>query len=162
MDQSIGEHLIEGLKHHKIPLHIFTTQKNLKDPKAIHRQKTVDKIEMVGYTYELKQAHRIKFPANPKNPDIAELISQIGIFAEKITEAGSADYYAPGDEHDDGPKALMSLCFGIRRLIRLDNNTSHVLGGIGDNARVFPKQEEPDYIPYDEILSNILHPRVEP
>ena len=43
---------------------------------------------------------------------------QISNFAEHITEAGNASYYAEGTEHDDTVMALMLACFIGRHYIK--------------------------------------------
>jgi len=111
-DQLIGQHLIRSIEN---ALHFevstITTQKNLKDPEDIELIKVMDMTEMTQLTLSLKQEHKIQFP--PKNPshDMIDLIKQMEMFTEHTTEQGTISYYAPGDELDCLPRALMICCF---------------------------------------------------
>ena len=55
-----------------------------------------------------------------------ELEDQIALYAEKTTEAGGVNYFAPGDELDDLTKALMIAVFAARPFM-LDS--TKIIGG---------------------------------
>lgn len=151
VDQQTGHHLITTLtEKHSIPVRVITTQKNLKDPHDIERIRVMDKVEMVQWTYRALSAGQIRFPAAPSR-DMKELMHQMSLFAEHKTEAGSIDYFAPGDEFDNLPKALMVVCFSVRSLIDRDGDTTHVMGGLappplGRDLGLTPQETEEDII----------------
>ena len=114
-----GEHVYEELKYrHKIPnvLPVFTTA-SVKDQQKIATGKSMPKNQMVLYMSRMFQNNRIKFPKKT-NKHIEELKRQISNFAEHITEAGNASYYAEGTEHDDTVMALMLAIFVGRHYIK--------------------------------------------
>ena len=114
-----GEHVYEELKYrHKIPnvLPVFTTA-TVKDQQKIAIGKAMPKNQMVLYMSRMFQNNRIKFPSKT-NKHIEELKRQISNFAEQITEAGKASYYAEGTEHDDTVMALMLAIFIGRHYIK--------------------------------------------
>ena len=114
-----GEHVYEELKYrHKIPnvIPVFTTA-NVKDQLKIAKGKAMPKNQMVLYMARMFQNNRIKFPSKT-NDHIEELKRQISNFAEHITEAGNASYYAEGTEHDDTVMALMLAIFIGRHYIK--------------------------------------------
>jgi len=114
-----GEHVYEELKYrHKIPnvLPVFTTA-TVKDQQKIAIGKAMPKNQMVLYMSRMFQNNRIKFPSKT-NKHIEELKRQISNFAEHITEAGNASYYAEGTEHDDTVMALMLAIFIGRHYIK--------------------------------------------
>ena len=114
-----GEHVYEELKYrHKIPnvIPVFTTA-NVKDQMKIATGKVMPKNQMVIFMARMFQDKRIKFPKKT-NKHIEELKRQISNFAEHITEAGNASYYAEGTEHDDTVMALMLAIFVGRHYIK--------------------------------------------
>ena len=135
IDQLTGEHLIREIKRkHNLNIRVITTQKNLKDPHDIDRVRVMDKVEMVQWMIVMGQNHQIEFPPNPSK-SMKELEIQMNVFAEKTTEAGGTDYFAPGDEYDNLVKALMIACFAARKQIRID----------GDFQRVTKSKKTPRY-----------------
>ncbi len=122
VDQNnMGEHNIQKLKQkHNIPISVINTQKNLKDPQDVRTAKTMDKIEMVDWFVNAKEEHKIIFQKNTKDTQMLELEKQVSIFAEKMTESGTVDYYAPGEEYDDMVLALILACFKGRTWLGWD------------------------------------------
>lgn len=117
-DQLIGQHLIRSLeKKLGFQVQAITTQKNLKDPENIELLKVMDITEMTQLTLSLKQDHLIQFPPKPTE-DMSHLISQMEMFTEYVTEAGTVSYYAPGEEPDHLTRALMICCFVGRTLLQ--------------------------------------------
>ncbi len=111
-DQLIGQHLIRSIeKILQFEVATITTQKNLKDPEDIEAIKVMDMTEMTQLTLSLKQDHNIQFPPKNRSDDMEQLINQMEMFTEHVTEAGTVAYYAPGEELDCLPKALMICCF---------------------------------------------------
>ena len=111
--------MYEELKYrHKIPnvLPVFTTA-SVNDQQKIAIGKSMPKNQMVLYMSRMFQNNRIKFPSKT-NKHIEELKRQISNFAEHITEAGNASYYAEGTEHDDTVMALMLAIFIGRHYIK--------------------------------------------
>ena len=120
-----GEHVYEELKYrHKIPnvIPVFTTA-TVKDQMKIATGKAMPKNQMVIYMARMFQDNRIKFPSKT-NKHIEELKRQISNFAEHITEAGNASYYAEGTEHDDTVMALMLAIFIGRHYIKYQEGFS--------------------------------------
>ena len=120
-----GEHVYEELKYsHKIPnvIPVFTTA-TVKDQMKIATGKAMPKNQMVIYMARIFQDNRIKFPSKT-NKHIEELKRQISNFAEHITEAGNASYYAEGTEHDDTVMALMLAIFIGRHYIKYQEGFS--------------------------------------
>lgn len=110
-DQLIGQHLIRSIeKSLQFEVATITTQKNLKDPEDIEAIKIMDITEMVQLTLSIKQEHKIQFPPKPTD-DMLRLIKQMEMFTEHVTEQGTVSYYAPGEELDCLPRALMICCF---------------------------------------------------
>ncbi len=115
-DQQIGQHLIRSLeKALGFQVQAITTQKNLKDPEDIELIKVMDMTEMAQLTLSLKQEHQIQFPPKNITGDMKQLIKQMEMFTEHITEAGNVSYFAPGEELDCLPKALM-ICLLVARM----------------------------------------------
>ena len=120
-----GEHVYEELKYrHKIPnvIPVFTTA-TVKDQMKIATGKAMPKNQMVIFMARMFQDNRIKFPSKT-NKHIEELKRQISNFAEHITEAGNASYYAEGTEHDDTVMALMLAIFIGRHYIKYQEGFS--------------------------------------
>ena len=110
-DQLIGQHLIRSIeKALQFEVATITTQKNLKDPENIEAIKVMDITEMTQLTLSIKQEHKIQFPPKPTE-DMLKLIKQMEMFTEHVTEQGTVSYYAPGEELDCLPRALMICCF---------------------------------------------------
>lgn len=111
-DQLIGQHLIRSIELALgFEVQTITTQKNLKDPENIEKIKVMDMTEMTQFTLSLKQQHSIQFPPKNITDDMRQLVKQIEMFTEHITESGTVSYYAPGGEYDCLSKALMICCF---------------------------------------------------
>lgn len=113
VDQMVGEHLVQGFRRGGVPIKIIFIKKKVTEVSEIRRVKSLDLIEMVQFLLQQKLAHKIKFVETP-SPTMKELEDQIALYAEKTTEAGGVDYYAPGDELDDLTKALMIAVFAAR------------------------------------------------
>ena len=126
IDVSVGEHIIQSLRRiAKIPIRIIFIIKKNTDTSEIRRVKILDLTEMVQFMLQQKLIHKIKFPKNP-SPEVKELENQIALYAEKTTEAGGVNYFAPGDELDDLTKALMISVFAARPFM-LDS--TKIIGG---------------------------------
>lgn len=114
-DQLIGQHLIRSVeKALQFEVQTITTQKNLKDPEDIEAIKVMDITEMTQLTLSLKQSHNIQFPPKDQTEHMKKLVGQMEMFTEHVTEKGTVSYYAPGDELDCLPRALMICCFAGR------------------------------------------------
>lgn len=114
IDQLTGQHFIESLKRkEEMPIQVINTQKNLKDGDEIENVKIMDKVEMTQFMLLLRQDHVIEFPPKPSE-DMRELEEQMTLYMEHKTEAGTIDYYAPGEELDSLIKALLIACFAAR------------------------------------------------
>ena len=114
-DQQVGQHLIKSIEIAlKNQIQVITTQKNLKDPENIEKLKVMDITEMTQLTLSLKQDHRIQFPKKNHSEDMIDLMKQMEMFTEHVTESGTVAYYAPGEELDSLPRALMMCCFAAR------------------------------------------------
>ena len=112
-DQLVGQHLLRSIEQSlQTQVATITTQKNLKDPEDIELVKVMDMTEMTQLTLSLKQQHKIQFPPNNHHSeDMTQLIHQMELFTEHVTEQGTISYHAPGDELDCLPRALMICCF---------------------------------------------------
>ncbi len=126
IDQQTGQHFITDLKRNGLAMKIITTQKNVKDADEIEKIQTMDKIEMVQFMLTLRQKHQVEFPPQP-SLSMKQLEKQMVLFSEKTTEAGNIDYFAPGNELDNLPKALLIACFAARKY--LDNPIPVHVGG---------------------------------
>ena len=116
VDQLAGHHLIQELQGSGVPCAPFTTQKDLKDPKGIERLEILDKVEQVQFAIWLRQVSGLRWPARPSDR-MRSLEEQLAQFSEHKTEAGSVDYYAPGEERDELVKALLAALFQARKLL---------------------------------------------
>lgn len=126
IDFQVGDHVIQGLRRAGgMPIKIIHIQKKVKDKLEIERVKTMDIIEQTQFMLSIKLAHKLVFPEKPTTV-MAELESQIAMFAEHKTEAGSIDYYAPGDEYDNLTKALIINCFAARPYMQ---GSTKIIGG---------------------------------
>ena len=150
IDQQTGQHLIQSLKQkEERPLRIIHTQKNLKDADEIERIKIMDKIEMAQFMLELRQNHVIEFPEKPSK-DMTELEEQVALYMEHKTEAGTIDYYAPGEELDSLIKGLLIACFAARKILS-GNDGIPVMGPVRGkykprNARGADYQRDTDIV----------------
>ena len=115
-DQLAGHHLLQELSGEGVPVAVFTTQKDLKDPKGIERLEIQDKVEQVQFAIWLRQVDGLRWPHRPTER-MAVLEEQLAQFSEHKTEAGSVDYYAPGEERDELVKALLAALFSARALL---------------------------------------------
>ncbi len=126
IDVSVGEHLIQSFRRiAKIPIRVIFIKKKVTDTSEIRRVKILDLTEMVQFMLQQKLIHKIKFPKKI-SPHMKELEDQIALYAEKTTEAGGVNYFAPGDELDDLTKALMIAVFAARPFM-LDS--TKIIGG---------------------------------
>lgn len=131
VDQQVGQHLIKSLEMAlKNEVIVITTQKNLKDPENIEKLKVMDITEMTQLTLSTKQDHRIQFPKKNHTEDMIDLMKQMEMFTEHITEAGTVAYYAPGEELDCLPRALMMCCFAARNSLEHGNIPMIIKQGI--------------------------------
>jgi len=118
VDQQVGQHLIKSFEMAMgNQLLVITTQKNLKDPENIELLKVMDITEMTQLTLSIKQDHRIQFPKKNHTEDMQDLMKQMEMFTEHVTESGTVAYYAPGEELDCLPRALMMCCFASRNTL---------------------------------------------
>jgi len=146
IDLSVGEHVIQGLRRCSgMPIRVIFVKKKVADVSEIRRVRTLDLIEMVQFLLQQKLAHKIKFPTQT-TPTLQELEEQIALYAEKTTEAGGVDYYAPGDELDDLTKGLMLAVFAARPFLM--DSTKIVCGPV--------VHKEMDQLEY---LSNAIDPQ---
>jgi hypothetical protein len=115
-DQQVGQHMIRSIeKSLGFEVATVTNQKNLKDPEDIELVKVIDMTEMTQLTLSLKQEHKIQFPPiNELTSHMEQLTKQIEMFTEHVTEAGTVSYFAPGEELDCLPRALM-ICLFVAR-----------------------------------------------
>lgn len=126
IDMAVGEHLIQAFRRtSKLPIRIILIRKKIADGSEIRRVKKIDLVEMVQFMLQQKLIHKIKFPKNP-SPEVKELEDQIALYAEKSTEKGGMDYYAPGDELDDLTKGLMLAVFAARPFMM---DSTKIIGG---------------------------------
>ena len=139
MDQQSGQHLIQDIRAVGVPISTIITQKDLKDPKGIEKVKIMDKIEMVQFMVMLIQQKKIKWSPRP-SATMKELEEQFVMFIEHKTEAGSVDYYAPGDEFDNLTKAFMVSCFAGRKILSGDEG-GVIAGPLSQNVERDPYTE---------------------
>ncbi len=120
-DQLVGQHLIRSIeKSLQFQVQTITTQKNLKNPEDIELIKVMDITEISQLTLSLKQENRIQFPKENATKDMEDLMNEVQMFTEHVTESGTVAYYAPGEEHDCLTRALMICLFAGRT--QLQNN----------------------------------------
>ena len=144
-DHQIGLHLVRNIEN-KIGfgIHTITTQKNLKEAENIDAIKVMDMTEMVQLTLALKQEHRIQWPAGKFTKDMEALMKQMEMFQESVTEAGTVSYYAPGEELDSLPKALMIALFGNR--IALQDGLAEPIFNTGPEEPKTVQESEDDFL----------------
>lgn len=135
IDQQSGQHFIKSLKLAELNVNVISTQKNIKDEKQIENLEILDKIEMTQLFLTLKNNHQIIFP---ENDSMKLLEDQVPIFSEHITEAGTADYYASGEEPDDLIKSLIMCGFSYRKELTEDVDISFA-GGAMRGKRIRPR-----------------------
>jgi len=137
-DQLVGQHLLRSIETSlQTQVATITTQKNLKNPEDIELIKVMDMTEMTQLTLSLKQEHKIQFPPNNNThtKDMTQLIHQIQLFTEHVTEEGTISYHAPGDELDCLPRALMICCF-VGRMSLQHGNIPMIIKRGGTNMTV--------------------------
>ena len=150
-DQLVGQHLIRSLEQAlQFEVQTITTQKNLKDPEDIEAVKVMDMTEMTQLTLSLKQDHRIQFPPKNMSADMQKLLKQIELFTEHVTEAGTVAYYAPGEELDCLPKALMMCCFVGRMSLQHGDMPTVIHKGTSE------QQQQTTDDSFDETLERML------
>lgn len=117
-DQLVGQHILKSIEY-EADLSIFAinTQKNIKEPEEEEGMKRMDLIEMTQFLLSLKQVHKIQYPKGNRTGDMQQLINQTEMFTENISEQGTVNYYAPGNEFDCLIKSLMICCFAGRPFI---------------------------------------------
>ncbi len=149
VDQQVGQHLIKSFEMAmKNQVQVITTQKNLKDPENIELLKVMDITEMTQLTLSIKQDHRIQFPKKNHTEDMMDLMKQMEMFTEHVTEAGTVAYYAPGEELDCLPRALMMCCFAARNSLEHGEIPMIIKQGMGS-----PETAEESF---DNYFSNTL------
>lgn len=148
-DQLVGQHLIRSIENMMgNQLQIITTQKNLKDPENIEKLKVMDITEMTQLTLSIKQDHRIQFPKKNHSEDMIDLMKQMEMFTEHVTESGTVAYYAPGEELDSLPRALMMCCFAGRNTLEHGDLPMIIKSGVD-------VQQTPDES-FDSVFSEAL------
>jgi len=124
IDQQSGQHFIRSLKITGLNVKVISTGKNVKDEQDIENLEVLDWTEMTQLFLTLKNNHQIIFPEDSKVVKILE--DQVPIFSEHITEAGTVDYYASGEEPDDLIKSLIMCGFSCRKELTEDIEISVV------------------------------------
>ena len=115
-DQLVGQHMIRGVERSLgFNVAVITTQKNLKDPEKVELVKVMDMTEITQLALSLKQNHKIQFPSKNQTPDMQQLIKQMEMFTEHVSEQGAVAYFAPGEELDCLPRALL-ICLFVARM----------------------------------------------
>lgn len=149
-DQQIGQHMVRAIeKSLGFQVTTITTQKNLKDPENIELIKVMDMTEMTQLTLALKQKHKIQFPpVDELTNHMEQLTKQIEMFTEHVTEQGTVSYYAPGEELDCLPRALMICLFAARTSLTDTDLTFIIKQGTGT-------QQTPEES-FDNFFSNVL------
>ena len=138
IDQLAGQHLIQELRGLGVPVEPFAAQKDVKGDERSRQVKQVedlvvmDKVEQVQFTIWLRQQDDppgLRWPSNPSK-SMKALEEQMAQYSEHKTEAGSVDYYAPGEERDEMVKALLAALFSVRILLE------HGRGGQGEYGSI--------------------------
>ena len=127
IEQESGEYLISLLKR-DIPIKVISTMKKVRDPKMLERIKIMDRIEMTEFLRQLKLNGQLLFPRK-RTAHMRRLEEQMPYWTKHVTEAGSIDYWSPGEEPDDLVRSLMIDCFSLRGVIE-NRSMEHVGGGI--------------------------------
>jgi len=150
IDQLSGEHFIKSLKSAELNVKVITTQKNVKEIDDIENLQVLNWVEMTQLFLILKNEHQIIFPESKKV--LKKLEDQVPIFSEHITEAGTAAYFASGEEPDDLVKSLIMCGFSCRKELTEDVDVSFaggpmfgdkklLYGGSGFNGKRKPRIE---------------------
>lgn len=132
-----GEHLLRELRGLGVPIRTITTEKDLKDQKPIEDLVRLDKIEQVQFALWLRGSGRLRWPLNPSDR-MKALENQVAMFTEHRTEAGSVDYYAPGEERDELVKALLAALFSARTLLEEGRGDQGFFASVDLAAREAP------------------------
>lgn len=143
IDKQSGYHFIRSLKITGLSVKVISTQRNINDEKEIEDLEVLDKIEMTQLFLILKNNHQIVFP---DNDSLKILEDQVPIFSEHITEAGTVDYYASGEEPDDLIKSLIMCGFSYRKQLTEEVDLTIVAGPLYKNKRRRPRfTGQPDF-----------------
>ena len=129
IDQLTGQHLIDSIKKKGMSVKIITTQKDLKNPEGIEDLEVMDKNEAISLFIKFRQQKKIEFHPNPTGALIL-LEEQMPLYIEHITEAGSVDYYAPGNEYDHLTRGLLMMVFVLRYILEDMSSVFHVGGAV--------------------------------
>ena len=116
-----GAVLHDHLKARGVRVKPVTTMGKITD---IQKQRDFTKMSKPQYAKWIlmaKQQNVIRFPAK-STKYLDELIEQIPLFKEHITEAGQAQYYAEGRSHDDLVMAMMVMCRFASKWIKLNGD----------------------------------------
>ncbi len=124
--QQAGQHFIQSLKSAELNVKVITTAKDVKNIDDIENLEVLDWVEMTQLFLTLKNNHQIVFPESKMY--LKKLEDQVPIFSEHITEVGTANYYAAGEEPDDLIKSLIMSAFSSRRELTEDIDI-RVVGG---------------------------------
>lgn len=152
IDQQSGYGFIRSLRNNGLSVKTISTQKNVNDEKDIDDLEVLDKIEMTQLFLTLKNNHQIIFP---ENDSVKILEDQVPIFSEHITEAGTVDYYASGEEPDDLIKSLIMCAFSYRKQLTEEVDIIIVGGPIsrrtrGHRSRLYGR---PDFKNDSDVIS---------
>ena len=149
--QETGEHIIEALQSgYDIPVEVITTQKLMKDGTEIERVKVMDIVEMTEYLSLLLHINKVLFPAKPST-SMQKLETQMPFWSRHTTEAGSIDYYAPGEEPDDLVRSLMICCFAARNYL----GHGGAEGKMADAHPLYQQQQTTDIVSASQIQHRI-------
>ena len=137
IEQETGEHIIDSLiSGHGVPVETINTSKQVKEGDDISGIRIMDRVEMTEYLSYLLLTHAVQFPPAHTSTHIDSLEAQMPFWSRHTTEAGSVDYYAPGEEPDDLVRSLMVCCFAAR------NHLGHG-GSEGRTALASPLEGNP-------------------
>ena len=114
-----GTGVYELMKVAKLPVHPITTVGKIVDPKKLDDPKKLSKPNMAKYILRLKQDHKIKFPQDPQNQYIRELMLQFKLFKQHVTDAGNETFSAPGRAYDDLVMAMFMAMKLAQRWIKI-------------------------------------------